>query len=181
MKRRILAIGLSATAVLAGCGDDGGNTSANAIEQAIKDQTGSSVDISVDSSNNGKIKITTDTGSVEMGSSSDLPDDFPKDVPLPDLKLVTSYAGTSGAGNEKNFVLTFESKSAKNDFNAYVDELKSKGFTAGDTASGTQDEAFFGFTNAVNDAWKLDIAAAGQKGDEPGTITVAVTPKAESS
>lgn len=88
---RYLVAAAAAVLSLTACG--GGSD--NAIEQAIEDATGGSVDINTDG--DGNVQIDTEDGSFSSGGSAEVPDDFPSDVPLPDgIGLTTTLSDESG-------------------------------------------------------------------------------------
>ncbi|MBX3093344.1 MAG: hypothetical protein KF680_02200 [Cryobacterium sp.] len=92
MRIRILgaagAVALSLT--LAGC--------ASPIESIIEPQT----DAEITTDGEGGLMVETDTGSVQAGSSVELPADFPADHPVPAGRLVSAWA------SEGSWLLVFE-------------------------------------------------------------------------
>ena len=63
-----------------------------AIEKAIESDSGENVDIDFDDD---EITIKSDDGEVSIGMGSDLPDNFPDNVPVyPDMEIISSWSVT---------------------------------------------------------------------------------------
>jgi hypothetical protein len=95
--RAALAItALATTSILiTGCGAVAEKAGEKAAEKAIESQGGGNVDI--DTSEDGKVSIETEDGSVSFGSG-EVPAEWPGDVPLPD-DLEVSTGSTIGASD----------------------------------------------------------------------------------
>lgn len=55
-----------------------------ALEKAIEKQTGEEADIEINAEDEGQVKVSTDQGSMQIGTDTKVPEDFPKDVPIYD-------------------------------------------------------------------------------------------------
>lgn len=73
----------------------------------------------------GKIAISNSDGefAADFGNAS-VPEDFPSDIPLPDLPLTLASSGTTGG--TKSWSLTYEGGAAA-DFDAYIEKIKASG------------------------------------------------------
>lgn len=161
----VLAVVLGVT-VLAACGGDDKKT--------VKVPGGGSVTVD-DNGKDGSFTVTDDEGNKSsFGTSTEIPDDFPKDVPLPDdAKLTGSiYGETEG---KQGWTLTFESSKDVAGFTkAYRATLEDAGFNV-DTfsvmGSGDGGTAIAGASNAN---WQVSIVGSSQEGK--GNLVISVTP-----
>ncbi|MGD9794929.1 MAG: hypothetical protein AB7V43_15765 [Acidimicrobiia bacterium] len=188
MKRRALALTLTAAATLTACGGGSEKLSEKAIEQAIKENGGSNVDVDV---NNGEVKIktedgemtvsgdgkdsiniTSDSGSFQAGASAEMPKDFPSEVPVPDLELQSQM--TTKSNGDTNFMLTFVTKSPEKDFAKYTEALKADGFDISDEYTGTTDGKFSGRVAGSKGAWEIN-AFTSEDGDGSGSLVLMAT------
>ncbi len=114
-----------------------------AIEKAIESDSGENVDIDFD---DGEITIESDDGEVSIGMGSDLPDNFPDNVPVyPDMEIISSWfvteddkdsysinGLTEDAGSDV-FAWYKESLSGweiENEFSASGDDMKTSSLSA---------------------------------------------------
>jgi hypothetical protein len=113
----LLILALPAVA-LAGCGDD--KAAEKIAEKAIEADSGGDVDIK-----DGEVSVTDDEGNKStMTSSDELPDGFPKEVPLPDGAKIQSGTKVSTGDDGDTFVVTAAVDDASKDVLAfYKDEL----------------------------------------------------------
>lgn len=74
-------------------GDDSANEAGDELAEQLAEAGAGVDDVEIDSES-GEVDIETEDGSVSIGS--DLPDDFPEDIPLPeDYELISSMGGSS--------------------------------------------------------------------------------------
>jgi hypothetical protein len=113
------------------------------IERSIERETGGAVDIDIDPERGGGGTNVTFKGedgeSYEMntnaGSNVELPDDWPKSVPLMNDARVT-YAGTMAAAQGGGMTATYVTKStAKEATDFYASELARNGWTVAMTSA----------------------------------------------
>ncbi len=160
----VLAVVLGVT-ILAGCGGD---------KKTVKIPGGGSVTVD-DNGKDGSFTVTDDKGNKSsFGTSTEIPDDFPKDVPLPDgAKLTGSiYGETDG---KQGWTLTFESSKDVAAFaKAYRATLEDAGFnvdTFSVTGSGDGSTAVAGASNAD---WQVGVIGSSQEGK--GNLVITVSP-----
>lgn len=79
------------------CGSASEAVAERATEKAIESQTGGNVDIDTDG--DGEVTIETEDGDLSFGST-EVPDSWPEDVPLPDDLEVSSASEIPNANNE---------------------------------------------------------------------------------
>ncbi|QGG96815.1 hypothetical protein [Actinomarinicola tropica] len=86
--RHLTIAGAAGAMLLAGaCGEAAERVGENALEAAIESESGADVDLNLD--DDGAISVETEDGSFSMGQT-EIPDDWPSDVPLPpDLETQT--------------------------------------------------------------------------------------------
>jgi len=91
-----------------------------AIEKAIEEESGG--DIEVDLSEE-EMTIKSDEGEMTIGTGAELPDDFPKEVPVyPDMEIVTSVKSTEG-GRDFFSISGATSDPGDKVFNWYKDKM----------------------------------------------------------
>lgn len=80
-----IAAATGAMFVAAGCADAAERVTERGLEAAIESQGGGEVDLDLD--DNGSVSVETEDGSFSMGQT-EIPDDWPSEVPLPpDLEV----------------------------------------------------------------------------------------------
>ncbi len=98
-------------------------------EKVIEDQTGADVDLDVDE--DGGVEITTDEGQTSYGSKAEVPDNWPKDVPIIDHTEVVSastYKDTT-SGTTSYQVMVKSSKNYSDSKSYYKTEMPNEGWT----------------------------------------------------
>lgn len=124
---RGLALIVSALALfagLAGCGKVSDKLSEKAsekiTEKAIEASSGGKADVDI---KDGEVSIETEDGSLKIGTG-DLPDNWPKDVPLPDdIKIAGSYGSSDTSSGEIVTVSAQTDLSADEVISFYNDKL----------------------------------------------------------
>lgn len=109
------ALIVSLTFVLAGCG----NIAEKAVEKAIEKGTGTEID--TDRDGNVTIKGQDGESNFQVGEGTSIPDDFPKDVPLPKGGKLMGSTTTPDAWG-----LTLQGVSAS-DYDALTSAIESAG------------------------------------------------------
>ncbi len=66
-----------------------------AVESAIESQSNQDVDVDID---NDQVTLNTNSGSLQVGDSVDLPDNFPSDVPVTDGTITAAVATSENDG-----------------------------------------------------------------------------------
>lgn len=124
----------------------------NPIEQFIEDQTG----VSIDSDGDGSVTVESEDGEMTITAGTEVPDDFPGEVPLPSTGTLESSVAMAGAWN-----LTYTGVD-ETTLDSVVGALESAGFaqtyemTAGDYAQSTWDNG----TWTVSLIWDLSSDGA---------------------
>lgn len=157
---------------LAAC-SSGDNKAKDAVNKALEDN-GVSVD-----SKNGEVQISSEDGDVSFGSSSDVPDDFPDEVPLPeDAKVTSSFSTDSGEGRNFSLTYTYDNTSDLNNAtDAYKAQLKDDGYKMSDESSGSVGSLSGGGFTATNDKYSVSVFAGGDSGAGGGNgMLVTVSP-----
>ncbi len=116
-----------------------GMAGAAVISFGVLAACGSSSD---NSAENNTVRVDTPEGGAEISSGTQLPDDYPSEVPLPnDMTLIYSQKITEGNGSFWN--ITFEGSSGLNDTMKEVrDEFTSAGFEVAAESSGDNVASF---------------------------------------
>lgn len=123
--RRTLAMLAASTLVLAACGGDGSKKSVSTDQGSVTVE-GKGKDT--------KISVDTDKGSASFGAGTELPNDFPSEVPTPKgLELQSAVSADNGA----TFSMSYKVKASE--INAAIDDyrgaLKDAGFSIDDSGS----------------------------------------------
>lgn len=122
MRRTTVGMVLAAAAAALTLTACGGGTD-DAIENAIEDATGGSVDVNIDS---GGMEVDTGDGSYSSGESAEVPDDFPSEVPLIEdggATLIGAYTDATG------WILTYEMEDTSEEVcKTYIDSIEAAGF-----------------------------------------------------
>ena len=113
------AIGLALTFGLSSCANPAEQLADSLIEQLVESQTGG--EVQVDRDGDGGYSIKTQDGSVSIGSSAELPDDFPDEHPLPNGTLTSAWE------TEGNWQLVFQS-TARSEYERLIDHYSSQGY-----------------------------------------------------
>lgn len=168
--RKLAAAGALVVLLTSACGSE--SLTEKAIEEATGvqvDQDGNVVSISTDEGSirvddSGNVEVLTSDGSQVLsgGSGSELPDDFPGDVPLPDAAIVSSLA--SDSNGTRSWVINFETDDPKGTYESYVEALKAAGFTVEDIVTSNAGGAFSALTSASNGSWEISVLAADGSG-----------------
>ena len=129
---KVPAIALAAVLAisLTGCASMAQNAAEKAVENALSSD-GTNVDIQ-----DGKVKIDSSEGSVEIGDGSQLPADWPSDVPAPDgFTLAGVLSGDSGGGKSFTASYTADGDQMAN-VDSYVQALEGAGWKKESDMSG---------------------------------------------
>jgi hypothetical protein len=97
------AVGMALVAGAAACGgsdQDAADQAADELaEQLAESGSGGEADVDIDSES-GQVDVQTEDGDMSFGEGTELPDDFPSDIPLPADYELTSAMSTSTSGSE---------------------------------------------------------------------------------
>lgn len=153
--------------VVAGCGGDD-EAAEKIAEKVIENESGGDVDIE-----DGEVSVTDEEGNKStMSSGEELPEDFPKEIPLPDGAKITSGTKVSTGGDD-TFAITAEVDDSPKDVLAFYKEelagFKNEMEISTDSGSSAQ---------YVNDDWNILLGVS----EEDGTnmLSLTVTPGSKS-
>ncbi|MGA8256451.1 MAG: hypothetical protein WB767_07740 [Nocardioides sp.] len=141
-------------------GDDLGD---RLTEKAIENAGGEDVDVDFDS-DTGEVKIETDEGTFSSGS--DLPDDFPEDLPLlEDAEIISAIAADDQTGTgDSGFVVAMQTDLSDTD--ALVEAtalLEGAGFVLDEESTGGG-VGVFGAAVLNRDPYQVLVSALGAEG-----------------
>jgi len=110
--------------LLAGCGQ---SAVENAMERRIEEETGGDAD--VDMQADGSMRVETAEGTVMTGPASELPENWPSDVPVYDDAQIT-FSGSASQGNGKmGTMVMLQTEDSVEDVVAYYkDEIVKQGW-----------------------------------------------------
>ena len=155
--KSVASVALAATLVT-GCSAIADKAGEKVAEKGMEAAGGGDVDI--DSDDDGKVSIESDEGSLEIGGS-ELPDDFPEEVPLPD-DFTLEASMSMGTADDQSFTVHFTSEDA--DVKQTHDDLKSRAEAAGfeilsTNSMGGDDFEMRSFTMGSDD-WNANVAVS---------------------
>ena len=131
-----------------------------AIEKSIESEGGQAeVDIS-----EGEVTVKTEEGETSWGTGTEMPDDFPKVVPVyPDMEPTSSMSGKSEG--KDFFFVSFESKDpGEKIYNWYGKELSSGGWTIDFESSSASDGGKFYQISGSNGTYLTYVAITEESG-----------------
>lgn len=173
-KMKVLA-GLLAAGLAVGVTACSSSDAAEKIaEKAAEQQTGGDVDIDSD----GSVKYTDDEGNtVDMGTGSELPKDWPDELKPPDSVKITT-ASTSTTNGEKNmYVLATSSDSFDDLYNGVKSQLESAGFEITNDSNTSIDGGGYAGIDAENDEFTANVIIAADDTSGDTTLTFNLTAK----
>lgn len=91
-KAAVTAMAVALPVTLSGCSSTVEQAAGQAVEQVIEQQA----DVDVEAEGDGDVTISGEDGSVQVGSSITLPEDFPRDLPIPEGTLVAVVSANGG-------------------------------------------------------------------------------------
>lgn len=152
----LLAVAITLSLVITGCGKLAEKASEKAAEKAIEDASGGKADVELSKD---KLEVKTDGGSVKVGDSNEWPKQMPADVPKFTYGKITSVAeSTTAQGN--NIIVGIENAGAES-FDEYKSDLESAGWKI-DMTSRTED----GFTINASKEKRQVVAVFNSSGGE---------------
>jgi len=154
-----------------GCFNLGQKVAEKVTEKAIeKNIEGEDGDAEVNIGEEG-VSIKTDEGEMTMGEGADLPDDFPKVVPVyPDMKIGTSWKSTAD-GKDTFSISASTSDSGSTVFDWYKSELKGWE-NEGEFTSESDGESTF---NISADNGTYSVVVMIMESDEETIVTLAAS------
>lgn len=174
-----VAVGLL-LATTAGCGGSGDEDSANTAADELAEQIaesggGKDTDVDIDSES-GQVDVSTEDGEMSFGDQTELPADFPEDVPLPDGAQLTS-AMSSGSGDSAGWTVIGDLPDATDGtYGELVARFTAAGWTttsdsASDTGGGTASTAMLD-----NGTWQVVVSVQVGVEGTPDSFSYLVTP-----
>lgn len=162
VKIPVIIIAATLALPITGCASIANQAAEKAVENALSSD-GTNVDIQ-----DGKVKIDSSEGSVEIGTDSELPADWPSDVPAPDgFTLAGVLSNKDSAGT--SYTASWEAEGDKTaDVKAYVESLKSGGWKI--------ESDMTGLYTLTKGTQQIDIISGATDGTT--SIVMAVGPKA---
>jgi hypothetical protein len=142
----LIATAIAALLALTGC--------ANPIEKIVEEQTG----VEIDQDGDGNVTLETEDGKVEIGSGTEMPADFPAELPTPTGVLTSSVTGGGG------WTLNYEDVERNE-----VEQLKDHFRTSGYEEVSSMDSSDALMSGFVNEQWVVTLIWDGS-GDSKALI-----------
>ena len=131
------------------------------------DETTGNIDIDADG---GEFSIEGEDGDIQFGSGSEIPDEWPDDIPQPDGVTVQS-AATFSEGDETSIILTGTADDDPDEWTAaYGSQLEDAGFTQDSNFSSSGAVA----ASYTDESWNVDLTATAVGGST--AVSVSITP-----
>lgn len=152
------------TVAMAACGGD----DSDAVERAIEQAGGGDVDIEVDD-DSGEFRVASDDGSFAVSSSSELPDEWPADIGLPDGFQITGTSSVSDGGSGSLVGVSGTVTMTLDELDRFYADTLSGWTEAMRTTSGTGEGAHF---NATYQQGGRSLAVGGLGGGDAIEVTL---------
>lgn len=160
------AVVTGAALALAACGGE------SATEKLIEEATGVNVDqdgnvVSISTAegvleydDEGNINVVTSDGQQVLSGSGDgdVPENFPSDVPLPELSIVGSMSSTGNDG--EIFIINFSADDPRSAYDTYREQLTSAGFAIDDELVSDAGGIYSALSGASNGTWAVSLVAS---------------------
>jgi hypothetical protein len=163
--RKVAGVALAASVVLLGAAGCGGGDEAGekAGEELAEEMLGGDVDIN---SEDGSVKLTDEEGNTsEYGSGTELPEDWPADLALPEGVTVLGSSSRTENGVETMFI-TAESETAIDDlFEEIKDQLTGAGYEIVNESNMSSTTGGFASLEAKGDAFTANVTIS----EDPAT------------
>jgi len=140
----------------------------SAIEEGIEGEGGQAeVDISGD-----EVTITTDEGETSWGTGTELPENFPKVVPLyPDMTLTSTMSWQEDG--KDYFVIGFETDDpGEKVFNWYMEKFPAGGWTVEYNSTSTSNGDKYYYVTANDGTYLADVTVSEYEGETSVSHTV---------
>ncbi len=173
-----LAVFVALGTATAGCGgsDDVANSASDKIaEQLAEAGAGDGADVNIDS-DNGQLDISSDDGSMSFGDQTELPEDFPSDIPLPsDYELTSSMS--MGGGNSDGWSISGTLTDASSaTFDDLVAGFTDAGWTKSSEATNDTGDGTTATAMLTSDSWQVVVSIQFGFGDMSDSFTYVVSP-----
>lgn len=129
------------------------------------DETTGNIDIDAEG---GEISIEGEDGDIQFGSGSEIPDEWPDDIPQPDGVTIQS-AATFSEGDETSIILTGTADADPDEWTAaYGSQLEDAGFTQDSnfSAGGTVAASY------IDESWNIDVTATAVGGSTAVSVSI---------
>lgn len=141
-----------------------GNATETGLENVIESETGGDVDVDLDGDDG--VSIQTEDGSFSSGATTELPEEWPGDVPEPDGLAITS-AAVIGSGTERAINVT-GTVDDEGFVESYGSALEAAGFNEDSTfeSDGTISNVY------SNDNFTVGVVYAGDQSENQVNLSV---------
>lgn len=166
---------LGAGAVACGGGDSTDDAADELAEQIAEASGDGNADVEIDS-DSGQVDVETSDGQFSVGESTELPEDFPSDIPLPADYELTSAITSTTEGSE-GWTLSGTLPDATEDtFDDLVAQFTDDGWTNQSDASGMTGGGTASTAMLDNGTWSVIVSVQVGVDDMPDSFSYVVTP-----
>lgn len=172
----VLALAATTTACGGGSDDDRANEAADQLaEQIAESGAGKDADVDIDSSS-GQVDVSTDEGEMSFGEQTELPADFPAEVPLPERYELTSAMSDSTGGVGGWAVIGDLPDASGDTYDALLSRFTDAGWTT--TSSSSSDSGGGTVSTAMleDGSWQVVVSVQVGVSGTPDSFSYLVTP-----
>lgn len=170
-----LALGTGTLACGGGSDDESANEAADQLaEQIAESGAGDDADVDIDSET-GQVDVSTEDGDMSFGEGTELPEDFPADIPLPQDYELTSAMSTD-TGDATGWTISGELPDADDStFDDLVAEFTSAGWSKSSDATTEVDGGTSGTAMLDDGTWQVVLSVQVGVQDMPDSFSYLVS------
>lgn len=145
---------------LVGCGggSDSSDDAADKLAEKLAESGTEDADVNIDS-DKGQVDVSTPDGEMSFGSGTELPDDFPSDIPFPEGSTITSALSSTDGGVKTWSVTGTLADADEGTFDDIIAQLTADGWTKTSDMSGSSGGGMGSTTMLTRDNMQLVVAA----------------------
>jgi hypothetical protein len=153
-----LALVIGATACGGSSSEDVADQTADELAEKLAEAgSGGDADVDIDSES-GQVDVQTEDGDMSFGEGTELPDDFPSDVPLPADYELTSSMSNSSAGSEGWTISGSLTGATDSTFEDLVGEFTSAGWTETSKTTSASEGGMASTALLDNGTWQVLVS-----------------------
>lgn len=171
-----LCVAFGAGTVACGGNDEGSaSDAADELAEKLAESGNDDADVDIDSES-GQVDVSTPDGDMSFGDGTELPDDFPSDIPLPEGYALTSSMSNAD-GDSSNWSITGTLPDADDStFDDLVAEFTSAGWTKSSDASSETGGGTASTAMLDNGTWQVLVSTQVGVEGMPDSFTYVVSP-----
>lgn len=170
-----VALGAGTVACGGGNDEDAANDAADELAEKLAESGNDDADVDIDSES-GQVDVSTPDGDMSFGDGTELPDDFPDDIPLPPgYELTSAMSNTDGASSGWSITGTVPDAD-DGTFDDLVAAFTSAGWTKSSDASSETGGGTASTAMLDNATWQVLVSVQVGVEGTPDSFTYVVSP-----